>query len=124
VQYANARIASIKRKIAEAGIDASNPDMALLDSEDLILAKLAAQFPRMVESAAANREPHRIAFYLYDLAQAFHAYYNLGNDRPERRILMVNAPEITASRLSLAAAIGQIIVNGLSIMGVTAAEEM
>lgn len=124
VQYAHARIASLKRKIAAEGIDTSNPNPALLDSEDLDLMKMAAQFPRMVESAAANREPHRIAFFLYDLAATFHAYWNAGNDRPERRILMVNQPELTSVRLFLAAAIGQIIANGLSIMGVAPAEEM
>jgi arginyl-tRNA synthetase len=124
VQYAHARICSIGRKVELEGMDISNPDLALLDMEDLELAKFAAQFPRMVESAAANREPHRIAFYLYDLAAAFHAYYNSGNDRPERRILMVNDAKTTSARLFLAAAIGQIITNGLSIMGVTAAKEM
>jgi arginyl-tRNA synthetase len=124
VQYAHTRIASLKRKVAEAGIDASAPDLALLDAEDLELVKLAAQFPRIVEAAAANREPHRIAFYLYDLAATFHAYWNSGNDRPERRILMVNQPLLTSVRLFMASAIGQIIANGLSIMGVTAAEEM
>jgi arginyl-tRNA synthetase len=124
VQYAHARIASLGRKIAEAGIDIDQPNSALLDAEDFDLIKLAAQFPRQVESAAANREPHRIAFYLYDLAAAFHAYYNLGNDRPERRILLVNSPETTSARLSMAAAIGQIIANGLTIMGVAAAKEM
>ncbi len=124
VQYAHARISSLKRKVAEAGIDASVHDLALLDAEDLEIVKLAAQFPRIVEAAAANREPHRIAFYLYDLAAAFHAYWNQGNDRPERRILMVNQPLLTSVRLFLAAAIGQTIANGLSIMGVTAAKEM
>jgi arginyl-tRNA synthetase len=123
VQYAHARICSIKRKVAEAGIT-GNADLSLLDGEDLEMAKLAAQFPRITESAAANHEPHRIAFYLYDLAASFHAYYNLGNDRPERRILVVNNAALTLSRLFLAQAIGQIIANGLSIMGVTAAEEM
>ncbi len=123
VQYAHARIKSIARKVAEAGI-AGEGDPALLDAEDLELAKLAAQFPRIVEAAAANREPHRIAFYLYDLAAAFHAYYNLGNDRPDRRILVVNNAPLTLSRLFLGRAIGQIIANGLLIMGVTAAEEM
>jgi arginyl-tRNA synthetase len=123
VQYAHARICSIKRKVAEAGIS-GEADLSLLDSEDLELAKLAAQFPRITESSAANHEPHRIAFYLYDLAASFHAYYNLGNDRPERRILVVNNAALTLSRLFLAQAIGQIIANGLSIMGVTAAEEM
>jgi arginyl-tRNA synthetase len=124
VQYAHARICSLKRKVAEAGIDASQPNPALLDATDLELAKLAAQFPRIVESAAAAREPHRIAFYLYDLAAAFHAYWNAGNDDPERRIFLTNAAETTSARLFLATAIGQVIANGLSIMGVAAAEEM
>jgi len=124
VQYAHARICSLKRKVAEAGIDASQPNPALLDATDLELAKLAAQFPRIVESAAAAREPHRIAFYLYDLAAAFHAYWNAGNDDPERRIFLANAAETTSARLFLATAIGQVIANGLSIMGVAAAEEM
>jgi arginyl-tRNA synthetase len=124
VQYAHARICSLKRKVAEAGIDATTPDVSKLDATDLELAKLAAQFPRIVESAAAAREPHRIAFYLYDLAAAFHAYWNSGNDDPERRILLVNSVKTTSARLFLAAAIGQVISNGLSIMGVTAAVEM
>ena len=124
VQYAHARICSLKRKVAEAGIDATTPNVLKLDTTDLELAKLAAQFPRIVESAAAAREPHRIAFYLYDLAAAFHAYWNSGNDDPERRILLVNSVETTSARLFLAAAIGQVISNGLSIMGVTAAVEM
>lgn len=124
VQYAHARICSLKRKVAEAGIDATTPDISKLDATDLELAKLAAQFPRIVESAAAAREPHRIAFYLYDLAAAFHAYWNAGNDDPERRILLVNSVETTSARLFLAAAIGQVIANGLSIMGVAAAVEM
>ncbi len=123
VQYAHARIKSLGRKVAEENIGGS-VDLACLDAEDLAIAKLAAQFPRIVESAAAAREPHRIAFYLYDLAAEFHAWYNLGNDRPERRILVVNDPALTQSRLYLASCVGQIIANGLSIMGVAAAEEM
>ena len=123
VQYAHARIASLKRKVAEAGIS-GEADLSLLDGEDLALIKLAAQFPRIVEAAAANHEPHRIAFFLYDLAASFHAHWNMGNDRPDRRILVVNNAALTVSRLFLATAIGQVIANGLSIMGVTAAEEM
>ena len=123
VQYAHARIESLKRKVAAEGISGTG-DAALLDAEDLELVKLAAQFPRIVESAAAAYEPHRIAFYLYDLAAAFHAYYNVGNDRPDRRILVVNEASLTLSRLFLAAAIGQVIANGLSIMGVEPAGEM
>ena len=124
VQYAHARIRSLGRKVAEAGISGAGADLALLDSEDLELVKFAAQFPRIVESAAASREPHRIAFYLYDLAAAFHAYFNMGNDRPDRRVLIVNDPARTTARLFMANGIGQVIHNGLSIMGVTAAEEM
>lgn len=124
VQYAHARICSLKRKVAEAGIATEAPDLALLDAADLALAQLAAQFPRIVESAATAREPHRIAFYLYDLAAAFHAYWNAGNDDPERRIFLPNMAETTAARLFLARTIGQVIANGLSIMGVAAAEEM
>jgi arginyl-tRNA synthetase len=123
VQYAHARICSLKRKVAEAGISGA-PDPALLDAEDLALIKFAAQFPRIVEAAAANHEPHRIAFFLYDLAASFHAHWNMGNDRPDRRILVVNNAPLTLSRLLLATAIGQVIANGLSIMGVAAAEEM
>ena len=123
VQYAHARICSLKRKVEEAGIS-GDADPALLDAEDLALVKFAAQFPRIVEAAAANHEPHRIAFFLYDLAASFHAHWNIGNDRPDRRILVVNNASLTLSRLLLATAIGQVIANGLSIMGVAAAEEM
>ncbi|MBS0502966.1 MAG: arginine--tRNA ligase [Proteobacteria bacterium] len=125
VQYAHARIHSIARRIAEAGIDCADmPDLDRLDAEELALVKLAAQFPRTVEGAAGSREPHRIAFYLYDLAAAFHAFFNMGNDRPDRRVLVADDPATTCARLYLVQAIGQIIRNGLSIMGVTAVEEM
>jgi arginyl-tRNA synthetase len=124
VQYAHARICSIRRRIAEAGINCGEPDLNRIDAEELSLVKLAAQFPRIVESAAAAREPHRIAFYLYDLAAAFHAFFNMGNDRPDRRVLVAGDPATTCARLYLVEAIGQIIRNGLAIMGVTAVEEM
>ena len=125
VQYAHARIRSLHRRTAEAGlaIDAA-PDLTLLDAEELGLVKLAAQYPRIVEAAAANHEPHRIAFYLSDLAAAFHAAWNRGNDDPAKRFLMVNDAKTTSARLALADSIGQIIRNGLAIMGVAAAEEM
>jgi arginyl-tRNA synthetase len=124
VQYAHARICSIRRRIAEAGITCGEADLSRLDGEELELVKLAAQFPRVVEGAAATREPHRIAFYLYDLAAAFHAFFNMGNDRPDRRVLIADDAELTCARLYLVEAIGQIIRNGLSVMGVTAVEEM
>jgi arginyl-tRNA synthetase len=125
VQYAHARISSLKRKAAEAGVDlATAADLSLLDEEELALVKLAAQFPRTVEAAATAHEPHRIAFYLYDLAAAFHALWNRGNDDPERRFLLENNPQVSRARLELALGIGQIIRSGLDLMGVEAAEEM
>lgn len=124
VQYAHARIQSTLRKAAEEGLQPSGSHLAKLGEEDLDLIKQAAQFPRIVESAASSREPHRVAFYLNDLAAAFHAYYNLGNDRPDRRILMVNDPETTSARLFLVKNIGQTIRNGLALMGVEAADQM
>jgi arginyl-tRNA synthetase len=99
-------------------------DLSQLDTRELELVKLAAQFPRIVETAATAREPHRIAFYLNDLAAEFHALYNLGNDQPERRFVIEGDSAITGARLFLADAIGQIVRNGLAIMGVQAVEEM
>jgi len=125
VQYAHARISSLQRKAADAGVELSaTADLNLLDEEELALVKLAAQYPRTVESAAISHEPHRIAFYLYDLAAAFHALWNRGNDDPERRFLLENNPQISRARLELARGIGQIIRSGLDLMGVEAAEEM
>jgi arginyl-tRNA synthetase len=125
VQYAHARISSLRRKAADAGVDVgAEPDLDLLDEEELALVKLAAQYPRVVESAAMSHEPHRIAFYLYDLAAEFHALWNRGNDDPGRRFLVENNPQLSRARLELASAMGQIIRSGLDLMGVEAAEEM
>jgi arginyl-tRNA synthetase len=125
VQYAHARISSLKRKAADAGVELGAPaDLSLLDDEELALVKLAAQFPRTVEGAATAHEPHRIAFYLYDLAAAFHALWNRGNDDPERRFLLEDNPQLSRARLELALGIGQIVRSGLDLMGVEAAEEM
>ena len=124
VQYAHARVHSLHRRAAEAGIAAEGADLSRLDTEELALVRLASQFPRVVETAAAAREPHRIAFYLYDLAAEFHSLWNAGNDRPDRRFLVPDDHAVTAARLALAAAIGQIIRNGLAIMGVEAVAEM
>jgi arginyl-tRNA synthetase len=124
VQYANARISSLGRRAEEAGIDLPAPDLSLLGTVELDLVKRAAQFPRIVEAAAQNREPHRIAFYLNDLAADFHGWWNMGNDRPELRVIVVNDPDTTSARLFLSRGIGQIIRNGLALMGVTALTEM
>lgn len=124
VHYAHARIASLGRRAAEAGMTLPEPDLARLGEDELDLVKLAAQFPRVVEGAAHNREPHRISFYLGDLAAAFHGWWNMGNDDPSRRVIVADDPEITAARLFLAQRIGQIIRNGLRLMGVEALSEM
>jgi len=125
VQYAHARISSLKRKAAEAGVDLNaDADLSLLDDEELALVKRAAQYPRVLEGAALAHEPHRIAFYLYDLAAEFHALWNRGNDDPGRRFLVENNPQLSRARLELAFAIGQVIRSGLALMGVTATEEM
>ncbi|WP_294330413.1 arginine--tRNA ligase [uncultured Sphingomonas sp.] len=125
VQYAHARVASVHRRAAEAGISLDeDADLSLLDARELAVAKLAAQFPRVVEAAASAREPHRIAFYLYDLAAEFHALYNMGNDSADRRFLMVEQPALTRARLFLGRSIQQVIRNGLALMGVEAVEEM
>ena len=125
VQYAHARISSLGRKAPETVANLpAEADLSLLDEDELGLVKLAAQFPRVVEAAAAAHEPHRIAFYLGDLAAAFHAQWNMGNDDPEKRFLLAHNPELTRARLELANGIGQIVRNGLALMGVKAAEEM
>src|SRR5689334_6656687 len=125
VQYAHARISSLKRKAADAGVDLSAPaDLSLLDDEELALVKRAAQYPRVLEGAAMAHEPHRIAFFLYDLAAEFHALWNRGNDDPARRFLLENNPQLSRARLELALGIAQIIRSGLSLMGVTATEEV
>ncbi len=124
VQYAHARISSLGRKALEAGIDLPAPDLSRLGTHELGLVKLAAQFPRIVESAALAREPHRIAFYLNDLASSFHGWWNMGNDDPRARVILTDDPAITSSRLFLSRGIGQIIRNGLALMGVAALTEM
>ena len=124
LQYANARISRLRKKAADAGISLPDPAPERLNSHELGLVKLLAQFPRIVEAAASAREPHRIAFYLADVAAAFHAWYNLGNDDPGLRIVLDHDPELTATRLYLADGIGQVIRNGLHLMGVEALEEM
>ncbi|MFT6472897.1 arginine--tRNA ligase [Qipengyuania profunda] len=121
LQYANARIHSTLRK---AGVKPSDEHLDRLGDDELALVREAAQFPRVVEAAAKAREPHRIAFFLGDLAAAFHSFWNTGNDDPAKRIIQEGDAELTAARLFLAAQVGQVIRNGLAILGVEAVEEM
>jgi len=124
VQYAHARISSSLRKGEAEGFAPSAGNLGLLGAEELDLVKLAAQFPRLVEAAAVAREPHRVAFFLHDLAAAFHAYWNLGNDRPDKRFIVASDESLTGARLFLARQIGQLLRNGLAILGVEAVEEL
>jgi arginyl-tRNA synthetase len=125
VQYAHARISSTLRKGKdEEGYTPSPKHIALLGAEEIALIREAANFPRIVNAAAKAGEPHRIAFFLADLAAAFHAYWNLGNDRPDKRFILAQQPELSSARLFLAANIGQVIRNGLRVMGVEAATQM
>ncbi|UOR14225.1 arginine--tRNA ligase [Qipengyuania aquimaris] len=121
LQYAHARIRSTLRK---AGVEPSDANLDRLGADELALVREAAQFPRVVEAAAKAREPHRIAFFLGDLAAAFHSFWNAGNDDPAKRIIQEDDAELTAARLFVAAQVGQVIRNGLGILGVEAVEEM
>ena len=124
VQYAHARIRSTLRKGAAEGFAPSADALDRLGPEEIELVKLAAQYPRVVEAAAAAREAHRIAFFLQEVAAAFHAYWNLGNDKPEKRFIVAQDGQLTGARLFLAAQLGQLVRNGLALLGVEAVEEM
>ena len=124
VQYAHARIRSTMRKAAALGLGPDPAGLDLLGKEELALVKLAAQFPRLVEAAAAAREPHRVAFFLYDLAAGLHGYWNLGNDQPDKRFIVAQDGQLSGARLFLGQQIGQLIHNGLALLGVEAVEEM
>ena len=124
VQYAHARIQSTLRKVKGEGLGIDGTQLNLLGDEEIALVREAANFPRIVEAAAKSGEPHRIAFYLGDLAAAFHGYWNVGNDRPDKRFILAHDPATTGARLFLAANIGQVIRNGLKLMGVEAAYSM
>ncbi|MBM9595001.1 arginine--tRNA ligase [Roseitranquillus sediminis] len=123
VQYAHARVRSLWRKAEAAGI--MSTDVPLLEDEaEFAVAKKIAEWPRLVEIAARTHEPHRIAFYLYDLASDFHALWNRGNDRPELRFIHEDDEARSSGKMALARAVAVVISAGLDILGVTPAEEM
>jgi arginyl-tRNA synthetase len=123
VQYAHARIRSVLRRADEQGIALSDsPDLS--DPAEIKVARTLAQWPRMVEIAARTHEPHRIAFYLYDLASDFHALWNRGNDDPALRFLQEGNNSASAAKIALPRAVSVVISAGLGILGVTPAEEM
>jgi arginyl-tRNA synthetase len=132
VQYAHARCRSVLRAavemfgddaVADAGLAEAPLDSLTADAEMALIRRLA-QWPRTVESAAQAREPHRIAFFLYDLAADFHMLWNRGKDDSALRFLQADRPAETLARLALVAATAVTIRSGLAVMGVEPVEEM
>ncbi|MEL6960781.1 MAG: arginine--tRNA ligase [Pseudomonadota bacterium] len=128
VQYAHARVQSVRRKAEAAGIDLSALDAADLSlaahPAELALAAKAAEWPRVVEIAARTNEPHRIALYLYDLASELHSLWNRGNDDVSLRFLQEDNVPATQAKIALVTAVSVVIAHGLGILGVTPAQEM
>lgn len=130
VQYAHARIKSVIRKAEELDIDISDRDLSetnltgLTHSSELSLIKKIAEWPRLVEVAARLYEPHRIAFYLFDLSSQLHAHWSKGSDNPDLRFLHNDNLVKTQSKIALARAVSIVISSGLAILGVEPAEKM
>jgi len=132
VQYAHARAYSIFRNMAEifsdmdiAGTEVRDADLSLLDDEgEIDMIKRLAQYPMVLEGAANAHEPHRVAFYLYELASDLHSQWNKGKDKPHLRFIRDDDRALTAARMALVAATAEIIKSGLKILGVSAPEEM
>ncbi|NVO55538.1 arginine--tRNA ligase [Rhodobacteraceae bacterium B1Z28] len=130
VQYAHARVMSVLRRAAEAGIDAQDEtlisaDLGKIDhASELTVAKKLAEWPRLIEIAARTNEPHRVAFYLYELAGDFHALWNKGNEETQLRFLQDGDAATSQSKIALARSVSVVISAGLGILGVTPAQEM
>ncbi len=129
VQYAHARVCSVIRKAGEAGIAADDATLGAADlsqishEAEIGLAKKIAEWPRLVEIAARGHEPHRVAFYLYELASDLHALWNRGNEDTSLRFVQEDAG-VSQAKIALARSAGVVISAGLGILGVTPAEEM
>ncbi len=130
VQYAHARICSVQRHAREVGLAVDPGALAgadltpLTEAGELGLIKQAAAWPRVLEAAALHHEPHRIAFFLTDLAASFHGLWNQGNERPELRFLRPDAAALTRARLALIAAVQVVLAAGLELIGVRPVEEL
>lgn len=129
VQYAHARVCSVLRKAVEADIDVSDQNLASADLSqnnhqvELRLIKKLAEWPRLVQVSAKTNEPHRVAFYLYELAGDFHSLWNKGNDEKRLRFIQEDTT-IALAKLALARSVAIVISSGLSILGVEAVSEM
>jgi len=132
VQYAHARTASVFRNVAEQmpALDISQPALGradlsrLADPAEFELIRKLAHFPRLIAMAAEAREPHRLAFYLYDLASAFHGLWTRGNDLPHLRFMQPEDGDLTVARCALVDATRSVISSGLGVLGVEAPESM
>ncbi|UWU09273.1 arginine--tRNA ligase [Sinorhizobium medicae] len=131
VQYAHARCRSVFRQAAEAfpDLDLSSIDLAgaagaIADPTEMQLVAKLAEYPRVVEAAAFSHEPHRIAFYLYDLAAVFHGHWNKGKENPALRFVNDKNRELSIARLGLVHAVASVLKSGLSITGTSAPDEM
>lgn len=131
VQYAHARCKSVFRQANEAfpDLDVSQINMAsstalISDVNELQLIAKLAEYPRLIESAALNHEPHRLAFYLYDLASSFHGHWNKGKDQPELRFVNDKNRELSVARLGLVNAVANVLKSGLTLLGANAPDEM
>jgi arginyl-tRNA synthetase len=132
VQYAHARASSVLRNVRETFTDLdpeegtlANSDLnRLTDEGEIALIRRLAQYPRLVEAAATAHEPHRIGFYLYDLAGDFHGLWNRGKDLPQLRFIYESDRELTRARIALVAATKRVLASGLGILGVHAMHEL
>ena len=132
VQYAHARACSVLRNVRGAFPDLdpeegtlADSDLSLLkDEAETALIRRIAQFPRLIEAAALAHEPHRVGFYLYDLAGDFHGLWNRGKDLPQLRFIYESDRELTRARVALVAATKRVLALGLGILGVHAMHEL